>query len=654
MPVVSADAPPDSPIPPPPGKDGGRNVPPVSQPTAAEGPTGWRERVSERLGDRPVLRFIALNPVSAGIVIVMLLAVLSFGVSVLKVWRTTPKGFRPVVRISLLDHLQAWSLQRSAEESLAAGDERAAAQAYLSAAQNNLGDVELVRRAIETMVKAVEPGDRKQTGRAIDTATWLLLLSRTNENDVFLAARLYDVLGDSYTVLRLLEPSSEEIPEGLYGVMAKARFDSGDAGAFGDWWARTGEEQRQDPVLALYHAAWKAGWGTPEEAAEFQHWLEDAADALDQRLLVNRLLLRVTRQRGDVAGYGRTLDRLEGFQGDRMADHVDYWRMLRTAGNRDEALRLARNHPYPPRHALEAVQFGLALSELGDSSTAREMLERYGPRLGDGPATFCLPLWALLGDLYIKEKAWPRLAAMGADIRSLPYGNITMSGFGWFVEGRALVELGDRPGAGEMFDAAIREGLPRPELGLEVGTILLEVGFPERAQRLLRPLEGPLAARVDYWQALFEAAYALRQDEALLLKAARNALDLDPGNVIWRLNYAVALMTNRQRPEEAVRLTLDFAAGNRLFTPALLNHAHALAMVGRGAEATRVMSRLPPPTDPDLVASYALVELEISLARRDDEAAREALQRVDESLLFPSQVQWLNGVRARLNAGTGL
>ena len=617
-------------------------------------PAGWRERVSERFGDRPILRLLILNPVSAGLVILMLLAVFVFGVSLLKIWRSTPAGFRPVVHMSLLDYFQAWSLQRSAEKSLAAGDEVAAARTYLSAAQNNLGDVGLVRRALEILVVTTDASDEMLTRRATDTASWLLKLSRTNQNDVFLAARVFDAVGDSHAVLRLLEPSLEEIPEGLYGAMARARFDSGDASAFGEWWEKADEEERNDPALLLYHAAWKAGWGTPEEAGESQRRLEAAAGTLEWRSLANRLLLRVTRQRGDVEGYRAALERLEDFRGDRMADHVGYWTMLRTANRREEAVRLARKHPYPPRHALEAAQFGLVLSELGDTAAARGMLERYAPTLGDGPAIFCLPLWALLGDLYIAGKAWPELARMGRDIRTLPYGNLTMSGFGWFVEGRALVELGDRESAGEMFDAAIREGFSAPAMSLEVGTILLQTGFPERAKRLLLPLEESSRDNVKYWQTLFEATFALRDDEVLLFKAARRALDLEPDSPIRRLNYAVALMITRQRPEEAVRLTLEFVNANRGSTLAHLNHAGALAMVGRGAEAALIMERLPSPTNPDTMTSHAMVGLEINLARRDDEAAREALERVDESWLFPAQVQWLTEVRKRLAPGPGL
>jgi tetratricopeptide (TPR) repeat protein len=520
----------------------------------------------------------------------------------------------------------------------------------LSASGNNLGDVGLVRRSLEVLLTTTGARESGFSDQAAKMADWLLVLSETNQNDVYLAARVYDAVGNSFAVLRLLEPGEREIPEGLYGAMAKAMFNTGDAAAFGRWWDMAGEEVKADPLLGLYHAAWKVGWGPEEEQEAYRRKLEEAANTLDRRLLANRLFLRVARQRRDLQGYREALKRLEGFQGDRMADHADYWRMLQDANRREEALRLARNHPYPPRHAVEVAQYGMALSTLGDKAEARRILMRYGPTLGDGPAVICLPIWALLGDLLIAEEAWADLIRVGKDIRSLPRGSTTMSGFGAFLEGRALVELGDREGAGERFDTVIREGLPAPVVHLEIGSMMLRLGFPERAQRLLLPMEESLGDRVRYWQALFEVAYALRKDEALLFKAARRALQLEPNSPVRQINYAAALLVTRQRPDEAVRLTLAFSAAHEGSTLALLNHAQALAMVGRGAEAAQKLSQVPPPTNRDAATAHALVELEIGLVRGEVEAARAAMQRVDEKYLFPSQVQWLAQVRELLDA----
>ena len=100
-------------------------------------------------------------------------------------------------------------------------------------------------------------------------------------------------------------------------------------------------------------------------------------------------------------------------------------------------------------------------------------------------------------------------------------------------------------------------------------------------------------------------------------------------------------------------MTLEYANANCGSALAQLNHAHALAMVGRGAEAACIMERMPSLVSPEFHTVVALVELEIHLAQREDEAAREASGRIDEAFLFPAQIQWLTGVRKRLGSERG-
>ncbi|RME92495.1 MAG: hypothetical protein D6766_09860, partial [Verrucomicrobia bacterium] len=275
----------------------------------------------------------------------------------------------------------------------------------------------------------------------------------------------------------------------------------------------------------------------------------------------------------------------------------------------------------------------------------------YAPTLGDGPAALCLPLWALLGDLYIGTQDWHALARMGQDIRSLPRGAASMSGFGWFVEGRALVGLGDREAAKTAFDEAVRAGIPGPSMTLEVANQMLDLGFPRQAAALLVPKEEELGDQLRYWELVFRATYALREDEALLFKAARRALDLAPANPIWRMNYAVALLINRQRPAEAARFTLEFLHEHPDSSVARLNHAHALAMLGRTAEARQFLESVPAPADPESRTALATVQLEIALAENLLDDARAILPNIDEQFLFPGQQRWLADARRRVESG---
>jgi Tfp pilus assembly protein PilF len=617
-----------------------------TSPADAPPPLTWRERVGERLAERPFLRLLALNPFFGGILMLLALGVLLFALALPKIWRVTPPGFQPVVRGSLVDLVQAWSLGREGRRQMEAGDYSAAARTYFTAWKNNLGKVELLRHALQAFVRAQASSTSALARQARDNTRWLLLLSATNQADLFLAAQVYDALGDSGTVRGLLEPLEENLPENLYGAMAKAAFDSNDTATFVRWWQRAGKQLQQDATLALYYAAWQAGWGPESERAAGLQKLRAAAEKLDQRVLANRLLLKVYRHRRDLEHYQATLARLESFHGDRLADYVDYWLMLQAADRDEEALRRARNYPYPPRNALEVAALAQAFVQLGDRSAARVLLERYSPTLGDGPAMITLPLWAALADVYIAARDWKALVQMGRNLRSLPRGNVSLSGFGWLVEGRGLMELGDRNSAARAFQQAIKAGFPTPGLSLEMAKILLQYHFPGPAYQLLKPLESRYEDNVRYWQALFEVAYALRRDEALLFKAARRAMDLDPDNPLRRINYAAALLISRQRPDEAARITLDFLTHHPRSVPARLNHAQALAQMGRSAEAEQLLRRISV-TSPALRSSVALVWLQISVNREDARGVKAALERIDERLLFPTQKQWVASVRER-------
>ena len=621
----------------------------VPSPLAPPPKRGWRERTGERLAERPLLRTLALNPISGVIVLMLIAGMLVLSVSFPKIWRVTPAGFEPVVYGSLLDFAQAWSLARNGRQQMEEGNYVAAARSFLNATKNNQGNPELFRDMLRAFAHAENISAAKWTQAVDDSIQWLFHLAHTNRADVFLAARAYDVLDHYDRVLALLKPRADELPPELYGIMAKAVFATGDVQAFPRWWKRAQAADETDSELDLYHAAWLAGWGPVEKQAEALQKLQAATGELNRRGLANHLLLKVYRHRQDVERYHAVLARLEGFQGDRLGDHINYWLLLKAHGREKEALKLARDYPYPPRDPGEATQLARAFAALGDREGARNLLERYEPVWGDGPPPLVLPFWAALGDLYIEAKDWDALIRLGRAVRSLPQASAALSGFGWFVEGRGLAEQGRRKLAEQAFDHAVENGFPTPQMSMEISIILLKLRFPRPAFQLLAPLQEQLADNVRYWQALFEATYALRADEALLFKAARRAMDLDPANPVRQINYAVALLINRQRPEEAAKYSLTFLNTHPHSLLARLNHAHALAMLKRAAEAERLLNRVPPSTDPELRNSRAMVRLEISLSREDAKSAKAALAEIDEKLLFPAQRQWLASVRKRLN-----
>ncbi|MCP5515764.1 MAG: hypothetical protein H7A45_00735 [Verrucomicrobiales bacterium] len=606
----------------------------------------WRERVSDRLPDWPVLRTLVLNPLFGLTLLAVAMVLVGVLISLPKIWRATPEGFRPIVRISLLDLAQAWSLRRAAEREQQAGDFEQELQARFGASKNNLGRLDLVREALQAYLR-VAPFQERFKRDAARSAAWLLQLSATNASDAYLVARTYDTAGYTAEVLGLLEPRKDELPAELQGPFAKALFDSGQPERFGEWWMKAGGRLELDPELRLYHAAWQLGWGEVGQREAALATLRAAAEDLDHRLLANRLMLAVYLQRADVEHYRETLDRLVAFRGDRLVDHVRYWLMLQSAGRREEGRRLALGYASPPGTPMEVTLLAQALVQLGSDAEARALLERYGDTLGNAGAVFTLPYWALLGDLLIKAKDWEALRRLGERLQALPGAWGSLRGFGQFIEGRAWHEMGVSEAARERLLEMVGTGLNSPEMSIEVGILLLRMGYPDIARQVLVPLETRFADSFRYWQALFEAAYAERRDEALVFKAARRALDLQPDDPVRQLNYAYALLVNRIRPEEAARLTFACLEATPRSALIRLNHASALAQTGRVDEAARILAGLSGAESLGAQTSIAMVELEIASVRNDAAGMAAALKKIDPEELFPKQRAWFREVQAR-------
>src|SRR5687767_1739004 len=95
-----------------------------------------------RLERFPLLRILLLEKWFRR-AFLLFLTVLAGALSFLpKIWVTSPKGFLPVVKISLLDRVQAGSLKRSARKAAAAGRFDEASYAWQAALANNRADAE--------------------------------------------------------------------------------------------------------------------------------------------------------------------------------------------------------------------------------------------------------------------------------------------------------------------------------------------------------------------------------------------------------------------------------------------------------------------------------------------------------------------------------
>ena len=603
----------------------------------------YKRELANRLVYFPLLRVLVFNfwfrLVFAGFVLSLVFLALFLP----RIWRMTPPGFLPVIKVSGLDMARAWSLKRSALRSMKAGDYDGAVYAWQAAVANNPANPDSLRGALRNFLKLDHPNPRYQ-GPAVGQTFWLLKLTGTNAADVELVSQIYDKFQLYDLTLRLLGPLEDHLSAPEEAACLKALFHSGQMVRFAARWAKlAGNHADSTPELQLYGAAYQAGWGAYSSAEEGQKHLEAALEDPDRRILANRLRLLVCAHRRDAAGYQDSLQRLVQWQSDTVLDHVLYWQLLAALGRKEEAAGLARSFPRPPATANDVRRLAETQIVLGMRDEARRFLQDNAQQSGNSP-----DLWMMLASLLVEDRKWEELRGLALQLRQQPVIRDTLANYSFYLEGRAELGL-ERPAvAAAAFEKAAQRPFEDAALGLTTAGSLLKLGYPAPARDILLPLEAGLARNPDYWQALFAAAYALKQP-GLAVKAAAKAYELQPDNIVMANNYAAALLVNRERTEQAVRLTLQLVARFPDSTSAKINHALALILNRRTTEAEEILRKIDPAKLGPLEATSLYLGLfEVCFSGKRYEQAREAASHIDTKYLFPNQIEWLEEARRQM------
>ena len=178
-------------------------------------------------------------------------------------------------------------------------------------------------------------------------------------------------------------------------------------------------------------------------------------------------------------------------------------------------------------------------------------------------------------------------------------------------------------------------------LGMLVADGLLKAGYPLYARDVLEQLEAAKADDTEYWELVFRAAHELK-DAEWLLKASEKTYAAAPGDVVLANRYAAALMTNRTRPNEAVQLTLRILNSYPRSNTAAINHALALLLNKRTAEAKAELRQLDSGSmSSHELPAYYLALFEVQMNEQAYSEARRSLERIVVANLYPPQRKWL-------------
>lgn len=602
----------------------------------------------------PLLRQMMVERRFLVAVVLASLVCLAAGLGLPKIWTVTPPGFEPVVKISGLDVLQGWSLSRSARDAEAAGRWRDAVDVWQGAVANNPADREAGRGLVEAVLRVQDP-ERRELGRGIQWAFWLLRLDGTNAANLSRVGRLCDKYGLDDLNLGMLTPFHEQLDAGARRSLLKAAFRSGQMDHFGGLWSRYPDDVRGDRDLDVYHAAWSAGWGPVAGASEGRARLERHLSDPATADVANQVHLALAAARQDLAAYSRSLAHLTDRHLDGLADHTGYWALLIQAGRSAEAAALARKLNSSPRSPTELIRVAGILQVLGLREEAVQMLERHLPAY-----SYNTRVWVALAEHLGAAGRWSEVRILGLNLRNDPRQRLEVPGYGWFLEGySAIMEVrgkGSMPeaelakvGALE-FQEMLRSHMSDPLLGYRCAVQLQQVGRPEEARRLFEGLEKDFGGRADYWFRLGLSAYQT-DDIRLMRTANEKAFQLNPDDPLVVNNLAAALLMLREEPAHAVELTLKRVAANPNDVAARINHLLALVLNRRTSEARREVALL----DPDGLGSLEstlvhLARFEIATQEGDRRTALAELPRIERHFLKAAQAEWLDQEARRLTA----
>ncbi len=568
---------------------------------------------------------------------------ISGGLFMAKIWRNTPEGIEPVLYVSGLDHVQAWSLERAAERYWARGQTREGFVTYRIALANTPASLPLLRRFLAGAAQA--PRVNEFQGLAIGQAFWLLRLSGTNVADLEITADLLAKYDYNDHLVALLGTYPRKLTPPLARHLLFALFDLDRMEDFKRVWkAEHGQAGvGDDPKIQLYRNAFIRGWDpfnleeTPKES------LESLVDDQKRGDLAAGLLLRVHEKQARPKEYWALMDRLLQSGRGTLSQQISGCRLLATTGQRAEAVRRAEAITTVPANSLELSRFVQLCVQLDLTERAIQWMEKYAVEVGAQDS-----LWAQYAEMLARSSDWSRIRVLGTELRANPRHGGRLDGLSYLLEGWAGLSQNRSKSIEETFRRILQVQSMSPELVSYIAGKLLVLGYPAIARDLLERPESSGERSTIRADLLAHTAFDLK-DEPMLLQVTEQAYQQAPGYWPAINNYAAALLITGTRPEKAITLTLELLQKAPKSSFVRVNHALALLANNRPDDARQILAELRPEGMSDSEqAAYYLARLEICVKQGKWKEASAAVANLKQDHLFPSQRNRVTQLTARI------
>jgi tetratricopeptide (TPR) repeat protein len=613
---------------------------------------GLQGKLSEQAEGSKLLRLLLSSIWFRLAALGIILVFIGLGVALVPIIETSPEGSSPVYRVSGLNIVQAWRLQKNAQKATDGGDFEGADYFWRAALRKNPGDVELVKGALNNAMSA-DTQELEWLRATLDYAKHYLSLSLTNEVSIEFVANYYEKRNLTFLISNLLETRRADLTPRQQQILLKAFFLQRKFAEFKSLWTEMDSTARIDRETSLYHSAFLAGWGTIDESVRALKLLRSTSGATgEHQLLASQLLLSVYGQNRDVEHFGEELAKLRATDQDAHFHNAAYWVLLFEASRPNVArhqaedywMKLVRDPVTSPR---ELAIVARAYDQIGLAQRALDLFESF-----DEDYAASADYWAAYGSVLVNGEKWDALRVLALKIRNDGFSSRVLRAYSYYLDGLAEAGQGKTFNAGQAFDAVIEaEAAISVDQAIEMAWEVYGIGYPEIASKLLVGHRADLELNLKYWEITFASAYKLKRAD-LILEAAKRMMTLDSNNVVSLNNYAAALLVRRERPEEAIRYTLQLISNNGTSPGFVLNHGLALLQNGRTEEAESHFRALPIDSlRPELATSLGLAWFELYHQTQNREKAEKALLDVSEDHLFPEQKDWLEMAKKSIGIG---
>ncbi len=568
---------------------------------------------------------------------------ITFGVSLMlpKVWTVSPEGYSPVSKVSGLDFIQAWSLQRQALKLESENQLEQAAASWNACIANRPFHSPALRKALKTFAQLPDP-DWRQVLQVRYYGQMLEALNPQKIDDHVLVADTLFKMGALTEAVAINKHFDLVTKDEQSLFLFSALFFLNDLDIPEVWLEQIQSHPDEGSLFAesiLKVSRLVQNRDRYDELVLF----ENEGTETDSSGLEQHLEFQLAFKMEDLENLNESFIQLHSRGMARSWHLLKKWRLQLKSGESTRVWSEIR-HEKNLRllNADQVLELAGIYLDLNKITACQQMLESW---LEVFPSASSL--WVLQGELLMKSQDRDHVRALAGRIRSEPSLGVLL-GYSWFLEGEGFRRGGEK----ERSDLALKKWeesrVHLPSLDLRMTRHMRDVGLADLALRRFKSLEPHFQDHPEFWQELFEFAHQEGQIQ-YLLRAARRLHELDSRSPQHANNHAAVLLALRENASQAVAITMSLVQQFPSDLMSRINHIHALIQNKRLEDAEALLLSIDRAYLPeDFVPAFDLAVFELACLQGNLEQAQAVLKYLKIEKLLPPQKIWVMDTSNRL------